>query len=139
MPDIQNAQALISIFGEWPSFHDAEIISISLSRHFKEGASLEATIHLWQMTSEVDANGYFITKNNTLVVLCFDNIILDLLENFNHQNVLSELSISEINLLENGNRGSEYEVVFDSSFGCGAVFKCQSIQVVSAQACAPPV
>lgn len=139
MPDIQNSQALTTIFGEWPSFHDAEVVSISLNRHFRKGASLEATIHLWQMTSEVDAKGYFVSKNSTLTVLRFDDIVLELLEGFNHQNVLSELLISEIAPAAEGNAGCEYEVVFNPSFGCGAVFNCRSIQVISAEACAPPV
>ena len=138
MPDIQNAHILTAIFGEWPSFHDAEVVSISLSRHFRDSASLEATIHLWQMTSEIDAKGYFVSKNNTLVVLRFGDLVLDLLEGFNHQNVLSDLTISEITSSSQGSAGGEYEVVFNPTFGCGAVFKCRSIQVVSAEACAPP-
>ena len=138
MPEIQNAQALTSIFGEWPSFHDAEVISISLKRDFGKGASLEAAIHLWQMTSEVDLRGYFVSKINTVVVLLFGDIMHDIVEGFNHQNVLSELLISEINSEEVGSSGCEYEVTFRPSFGCGALFNCRSIQVISAEACEPP-
>lgn len=91
------------------------------------------------MTSEVDAKGYFVSNNNTLTVLRFNDIVLELLEGFNHQNVSSELLISEIAPAAEGNAGCEYEVVFNPSFGCGAVFQCRSIQVISAEACAPPV
>ncbi len=123
MPDIQNSQALTAIFGEWPSFHDAEVYSLSLHRHFREGASLETTIHLWDMTNEVDARGYFGVKNNTLTVLRFGGIVLEVLRDFNHQNVLSELYISEIDASAKGSEDCRYEVVFRPSFGCGAIFR----------------
>ncbi len=133
MPDIQNSQVLTAIFGEWPSFHDAEVYSLLLNRHFGKGASLESTIHLWQMTDEVDARGCFGVKNNTLTVLRFDGIALEVLQGFNHQNSLSELAISEIDASAKGGEGCRYEVVFHPSFGCGAIFQCRSIEVVSAE------
>ena len=49
------------------------------------------------MTSEVDLRGDFVSKNNTVVVLLFGDIVHDIVEGFNHQNVLSELLISAIN------------------------------------------
>lgn len=49
---IRNKQALIDIFGRWPSFHDAEVLSIVLDHGGEEGPSLTATIHLWQMTRQ---------------------------------------------------------------------------------------
>ncbi|CDM62209.1 hypothetical protein LPU83_pLPU83d_0839 (plasmid) [Rhizobium favelukesii] len=45
---------LLAWFGEVPTFHDAEIISLSLSR---TGAS-EVEIHGWIVTDGVDPNGY---------------------------------------------------------------------------------
>jgi hypothetical protein len=47
MANIQNEQALISIFGRWPSFHDATIISILLDREGEDGPSLEARVHVF--------------------------------------------------------------------------------------------
>ena len=139
MPNIQNSQALISIFGEWPSFHDAEVTSLVLSRQCGNGASLEATIHLWQTTNEIDFEGYFVKQNHILAVLLFDDIVLDLLKDFNHQNALLELSIRELDAAVSGNDGCQFEVVFQAAYGCHALFKCQSISVVSAEHCTPPI
>src|SRR5579871_2051209 len=72
MAGIENQEALTRIFGDWPSFHDAEVLSLVLGRHGIEdrpGPTLEARIHVFQMTGEVDERGYFRLGNHTLVVL----------------------------------------------------------------------
>jgi hypothetical protein len=63
---IQGSEKLTAIFGDWPSFHDAEIVELNLTR--KEARpekayrspSLTLKIHLWAMTKELDEKGYFI-------------------------------------------------------------------------------
>jgi hypothetical protein len=71
MTRIKNEKALTDIFGRWPSFHDAEIISIYLDRSGQDGPSLEAKIHLFEMTNRVDAKGYYVLKNHILVTFRF--------------------------------------------------------------------
>lgn len=39
---VHNAEALTQIFGHWPSFHDAEVVAMSLDRVGDDGPSLEA-------------------------------------------------------------------------------------------------
>lgn len=132
---IQNQQVLIDIFGEYPSFHDAEVISILLNRTGEVSPSLTVEIHLWQMTNEIDEKGYYILRNSTIVVFRFGRILLESLSGFNHQNVLWDLVIDEINSEEKENEGCCYQVSMPSSYGCEAVFKCQTITVVSAVPC----
>jgi hypothetical protein len=74
----------------WPSFHDAEVLEISLDRR---GPTLEAKIHVFRMTEEIDSRGYFVLTHHTLVTLRFVEIVLQNLRWFNQQNVLSNLYI----------------------------------------------
>jgi len=62
---IQGSEKLLTIFGRWPSFHDAEVIEIKLLRKSDwpegsggQGPQLVAKIHTWEMTRQVDDKGY---------------------------------------------------------------------------------
>jgi hypothetical protein len=57
---IANSQALTSRFARWPSFHDADVLRVRLDRRTREPPSLEAEIHLWEGTPEVDARGSYV-------------------------------------------------------------------------------
>lgn len=51
---IKNSNLLVEILGQWPSFHDAEVLKIVLDRAPSGqycGPNLEAHIHVFQMTS----------------------------------------------------------------------------------------
>lgn len=62
MPTIENQELVTEIFGEWPSFHDAEVVSLRLDRQGEgggeDGPTLDAAIHVWRTTEEVDPRGY---------------------------------------------------------------------------------
>jgi hypothetical protein len=68
---IKNHTALTSIFGEWPSFHDAELIALRFGIESKL-SWIEADVHVFEMTSDIDSRGYFDLKNHTLVTMRFD-------------------------------------------------------------------
>jgi len=129
MTDIQNKKALIDIFGHWPSFHDAEILRMSLEREGEDGPYLEAHIHVFEMTSEIDAKGYYVLKNPTLVTFRFTHIVLEYLKWFNQQNVLWDLEITNIKPEEND--GCNFKVVMPSSYGLEASFDCKDIIIVN--------
>lgn len=138
MASIENQEALTRIFGDWPSFHDAEVLSLLLDRHGFEdrpGPTLEAKIHLFQMTGEVDERGYFRLRNHTLVVLRFFQVDGLKLEGFNHQNVLRELSIEDISSRQM--EDIKFKVHFSSAFGLEASFLCRAVAVVSTEPFVP--
>jgi len=84
MANIENATALISIFGKWPSFHDAEVLRAVLDRSGPEGPSVETMIHVFEMTSEIDSkSGLYAVKNRMLVTLRFTEISLQQIQGFN--------------------------------------------------------
>jgi immunity protein 50 of polymorphic toxin system len=129
MEAIQNRELLERIFGKWPSFHDAEIHSVLLTRDCELPPQIDVAIHLWQMTNEIDSKGYSVSKNHTLTTMRFIQASDICLEEFNQQNVISDLEISE-NKDEKGEL--LFSVFFRGIFGCGALFKCKKIKILSA-------
>jgi hypothetical protein len=127
---IDNAEALTDVFGRWPSFHDSEIHRISLDRGTADAPSLEADIHVFEMTSDVTPVGYYVLKNHTLVTMRFGGIDQLELDGFNQQNVLFGLALRDISTRQL--EVVKWGVEFESSFGVGARFLCEKISVLSA-------
>jgi Immunity protein 50 len=131
---IENADALTSLYGQWPSFHDAKIHRIVLDRDGEGGPSLSADIHLFQMTSELlpprppEGHRYFVLKNHRLVTLCFNGIELVELVDFNGGNVISVMEVAEIDPVEN--EGRQFHVTVSTSYGCAFELRCSRIAVI---------
>jgi hypothetical protein len=87
--NIQGAKAFIDWFEGWPSFHDAEIIELHLSR--RESSWIK--IHTWKNTDEVDAEGYFVSDKNAVVTFRMTDVQGLELNDFSGQNVIFALGI----------------------------------------------
>ena len=85
--DVPGGEELLAWFEKVPTFHDAEIISLSLSR---TGTS-ELKIHGWIMTDAVDPNGYFVLDKHAVVTFSLDGVKDLQLDGFSHQNVIAGL------------------------------------------------
>ncbi len=131
---IKNGNLLTDIFGQWPSFHDAEVLKVILdrapSRQFC-GPTLEAHIHVFEMTSEIDEEGFYKLTKHTLVQLAFLEVYELSLTDFNHQNVLLALGIVDIS--DRQLECIKFEVIFSSSWGVAAKFQCAAVEVRSVQ------
>ncbi len=119
---IDNATNVTQIFGEWPSFHDAEVHRLTLNRTGEDGPSLEVVIHAFKMTDEVTASGHCRLCNHTLITIRFSGVALEHILDFNHQNVMSGLAISAID--PESHSGRRLAVQISASFGMEAVFEC---------------
>ena len=120
--DFENATELERVFGGWPSFHDAEVLTASFDRSGNDGPTLQLVVHVFEMTPEVDAKGYFVLKNHTEVTMIFTKIAVNRFEWFNHQNVLSSLEIEDIPPAEHD--GRRFRIDLPSSYGLEATFEC---------------
>jgi hypothetical protein len=125
--DIENAGALVKVFGEWPSFHDAEVLEVLLRRG-PGGPSLECLLHVFATTRDVDERGSYVTLNHTLVRIRFGNLRLYELKWFNHQNAIDELDVR----LSTEGQG-RFTVYLPSNWGCEAHFACDTAAVVSVE------
>ncbi|OWV80575.1 hypothetical protein ATY78_07790 [Rhizobium sp. R635] len=85
--DMPGGAELLAWFGEEPTFHDAEIISLSLNR---TGTS-ELKIHGWIMTDKVDPNGYIVLDKHAIVTFKLEEVMDLQLDGFSNQNVIAGL------------------------------------------------
>jgi hypothetical protein len=69
---IANCQLLTDIFGRFPSFHDAEVLSVTLDRQEISGdrPNLKAAIYVFEMTPEVSSEGKYVLKNQVISQFC---------------------------------------------------------------------
>ena len=125
--DVNGSELLTSIFQGWPSFHDAEILCLSLRRE-PRSATLQCTIHISTPTDKVDADGYFVHTDHTLATIRFDDIEQLKLEDFNHQNAIDDLKIES-----DPSSRRRFVVDIPANNGCDAKFSCDSVTIVSAE------
>ena len=85
--EIPGGAELLAWFGEEPTFHDAEIISLSLSR---TGPS-ELKIHGWIIADGVDPEGYNVLDKHAVVTFSLEGVMDLKLDSFSIQNVIAGL------------------------------------------------
>jgi hypothetical protein len=138
---VKGSEKLTAIFGRWPSFHDSEIVELHLWRGGPASETsvrspvLDLEIHVREATADVDPAGYYVLRHHTLTTLRFYDIDEFEMHGFNHQNVISNLSIQREE--EIGSPSHSYLVEISSSFGMESNFKCLRIEVADAIPCSP--
>jgi hypothetical protein len=137
---IVGSEKLTTIFGYWPSFHDAEVLElhfwrgdIQMEKGIYDFPVLTLTIHVWELTKEVDPHGYLILRHHTLTRLRFYDVHNFEMQGFNHQNAMMELVLTR----EQRNEGPSpyFAVGVVAAFGMGASFKCLRVEVLDAVTC----
>ena len=91
-PSVPGADQVVSWFGHWPSFHDAEVIRLDLNRR---GVS-RLVLHAWLMTDktyEADGQQYFVRDKHAVVTFELKDISDLELSDFSQQNVLACLDV----------------------------------------------
>lgn len=128
---IDGSEKLVSELGEWPSFHDDEVVAVLLDREAgldpEEKASMRLSIHVRRHEQiGIGTSQYHLSMNkNMLVHLVFLGIHDLAISNFGVQNVISSL---EISVDASGNM-QVASVSIESSWGMEGTFKCKSIWV----------
>jgi hypothetical protein len=88
-PQIEGATDVVDWFGQWPSFHDAEVIEVHLKR---KGRSF---LRVWafQATSVVDETGHYVCDRHAIVTFALEGVSDLELADFSPQNVISSLTV----------------------------------------------
>ena len=73
------------------------------------------------MTNEVNPQGFYVTDKHCIVTFLIEGIAAVQLNEFNHQNVLFDLTVS--------NENSEFVLSFNSSYGLEGNIKAKTIRV----------
>src|SRR5262245_28780564 len=95
--NVPGAEAVVSWFGEWPTFHDAEILTLHIDRELKESF---LGVRTFTRTNRIDANGRFLRHRDAILVFEFAGIRSVNLrgEDADVQNVIGGMLIDEINV-----------------------------------------
>lgn len=83
---LPGASSVLAWFGREPKFHDAEISNIRLV----QGEASTIMLHAWNMTTDKDANGHYITDKHATVWITF--LTVDLIE-------LSEFDFGQVGIV----------------------------------------
>ena len=123
-PDINGAEQVVAWFGYWPTFHDAEVLSINMDR--RSGCRVE--IHAFRKTNSVDDRGCYVCEKNAVITFVLEGFPLDLsgivnsrIEFFNYQNVLNGLAVNKTSI--------GYELIMHCIFGVDGVLLGSNITV----------
>ena len=123
-------EKVIAILDKWPSFHDAEVLSVTLERDERSYIAppqMKAVIHAFRL--EVSPGDP--SRNNCLVSMQFRGIEELKLADFNNQNAINGISLSTH--WSERLRCEVFNVRFLPGFGLGCEFQCNEIEVLSVQ------
>ncbi len=118
-----DASKVTSHFGEWPHFHDMEVVSVTLDRRGPAAPSAAFTVFAWSYTGRLAPEGHFEQQRHALIQFCCEEVYGSELEGFNHQNVLDGLDFAVAD--------GTVRVSFPSIFGIGGFIECARVKVLS--------
>jgi hypothetical protein len=114
---ILGAQALLDWFGYWPSFHDAEVLSIDLNRI----GPTRIRVHAFAVTGAVDSDDSYVCDKHCIVTLLLEDLEGVDLVDFNQMNVLSSLKFQREN--------DTFVLTMSSLYGVGGSIKAKSMRI----------
>ena len=133
---IQDSHLLTNVFGKFPSFHVSEVHRIDLIRETRSfGPTLIALIHVFEAIEESHERKRRFLENHALVEFRFSKVSDLEIVDFNYENVLQSLEITEV--VEGETEKPKYEVSFEGIFGVSARFYCGEISVESVEPYVP--
>ena len=117
---IPGGDDLLAWFSRAPSFHDAEVLSVTLER---ERERCRIAIHAFQMTSALDDRGYFITDKHVVVQFELERVSALTFSDFNHQNVIDGLTLTR-------NANGEYSLELEPCYGFWGSITAAELRIV---------
>ncbi len=133
---IIGSEKLFAALGHWPSFHDAEIISVSAQRHLPVatgGTTVELVVHVRKYESRGQGTAHYeqvLVKGVLASFLCRQVAGLELSE-FNHQNVINSLSVRPEPSADAP--GSPLVLTIEPIWGLGGTVRCATVELTSVQ------
>jgi hypothetical protein len=131
---IVGSEKLVAALGYWPSFHDAEVVSVSAQRGLPVTvgiATVELAVHVRSYESRGEGTAQYeqvLVKSVLANFLCKQVADLELSE-FNHQNVINSLSVQ----VEPSNEAPESPLVLtiEPIWGLGGTVRCATVELSS--------
>jgi hypothetical protein len=135
-PRISGVSKVTKVFGDWPSFQDAEVVWMRLDRRSAgrgSGPTVDAMVHAFEVARANSPNGGYVLRKSVLVQLRFHDVTEVTIDGFNYQNALGGLVIEEPEEPQSGR--VPFQVEFDPSHGVGASLQCGHVEVVCVKPC----
>ena len=131
---IEGFERVVDHLGMWPSFHDAEVLKLTVDRmHVATSKDLSPVLDLylrgWIMTSEVTEQGFYKLHGDAVFHFRFEGVTSLRIEGFNNQNVLSALNLEVVH--DPLNQGCELlRVELEHCFEFEASFTARSARIL---------
>ncbi|HYE31220.1 MAG TPA: Imm50 family immunity protein [Methylomirabilota bacterium] len=125
---IEGSERLTSVFGAWPTFHDAEVVEL----YFERGEVNEArnVFELPRLLVKVllfdEYMGRLPFEHQSIATILFNEIEGFSMKDFNYQNAIYGLDIEPFE-----REPTRFKVCFDGAFGMSAEFRSSGIKVLS--------
>jgi len=117
VPACGGADALASWFGQWPSFHDAEVVELCLRRT----AESTLIVHAWSW-GPVPEGAKHSSREHECVVTFRMSEVLDLeLTDFSSQNVVFGIDVTQMD--------GAWRVRLAQAYGLGGWIQCRSLSL----------
>jgi hypothetical protein len=121
VPDFNEAvpgvPELIAWFGYWPSFHDAEVLELSL---LSTGSST-LRLRTWELTNEVNEEGYFRCVKHVIVSFILEKVTAIHLDGFKPQSIISELLFKQT--------AEGYELTLEGCYGVEGTITAELVRI----------
>ena len=102
---VDGGKAIIDWFGCVPRFHDAEVLQIVL----RSDASSTLRIHAWNITEDIDTEGYFKTDAHAVVTIVLDGVSCVELSEFHLPGIILDMKFAQVE--------NFWEIAWSSSYG----------------------
>lgn len=132
--EIQGTEKVISAFGSWPCFHDAEVISFSAERELpvrKSGTIARLAVHVreYETVGEGTVDYDIKETKNVLIRFLFKGACDLEISDFNLQNVIDSIDVSHVD----ANDPANLKVTIESIWGFGGALRCETIEIEAAE------
>jgi hypothetical protein len=128
--EILGAEKVISAFGSWPCFHDAEVISFSAERELpvrKGATTARLAVHVREYTAVGEGTvDYDIKETKSVLIRFLFKGACDFeISDFNLQNVIDSIEISQVDADDPAN----LKVNIEPIWGFGGSLRCEVIEI----------
>jgi hypothetical protein len=119
---ILDADKVVARFGEWPHFHDMEVVSLHLDRRGADAPWIEFVVFAWNYTGCIAPEGHYEQSTHSLIRFRCERVTSNQFDDFNHQNVLDGLEFTQTD--------DGVTVRLPSIYGMGGSLSCERVRVV---------
>ena len=133
---IEGWEKLVAALGDWPTFHDAEVISVSAERSIPVEvgcASARVVVHIrrYETRGEGTAQYEQVLSRNVLATFQFSGVADLELSEFNHQNVINSLVVHRDTSQDE--ERAPYVVTIESICGLGGTLRGARVELAAVE------